>query len=52
MLDMPYFMENEKWYSYDFDKRMYVLTDEAPQEAKDSYTEYLKETDYMKKAGK
>ena len=42
MKDMPYFMNNENWYEFDFEKRMFVLTDEAPQEAKASYEEYIK----------
>lgn len=42
MIDMPYFMENDKWYYFDYDKKKYVLTDEAPPEAKESYNEYYK----------
>ena len=40
MMDMPYFMTNKRWYKFDFRKRKYVLTDEAPEEAKKSYKEY------------
>lgn len=40
-LDMPYFMENEEWYEYDFEKRMFVLTKKAPEKAKESYKEWL-----------
>lgn len=43
MVDMPYFMENEEWYEYDYSKRKYVLTDKAPQKAKESYKEFYKE---------
>ena len=43
MLDMPYFMENKSWYTYDVKKRCYVLTDKAPEKAKKSYKEYYKE---------
>lgn len=43
MLDMPYFMENKEWYKFDFEKRMYVLTDKAPKKAKESYEEYYKQ---------
>ena len=43
MLDMPYFMENEKWFYFDGKKRKFVLTKEAPSEAKKSYQEYYKE---------
>lgn len=39
---MPYFMNNEKWYEFDFEKRMFVLTDEAPDKAKESYKEFYK----------
>ena len=42
MQDMPYFMTNKKWYKFDFEKRMFVLTEHAPDEAKESYKEYLK----------
>lgn len=42
MIDRPYFMENRKWYRFDFNKRMYVLTDQASEKAKESYDEYLK----------
>lgn len=43
MLDMPYFMNDARWYEFDFDKRMFVLTDEAPKEAKDSYDKWENE---------
>lgn len=43
MLDMPYFMENEDWYEFDFLQRKYVLTDKAPEEAKESYKKYYEE---------
>ena len=37
MLDMPYFMENEEWYFFDGTKKVFVLTDKAPEKAKKSY---------------
>ena len=37
MVDMPYFMTKEKWYYFDYVKKKYVLTNEAPKKAKDSY---------------
>ena len=40
---MPYFMTNEDWYEFDFEKRIFVLTENAPEKAKESYEEYLKE---------
>ena len=43
MLDRPYFMENEEWYEFDFEKRQYILTDKAPDEAKKSYEEWLED---------
>ena len=46
MIDMPYFMKNEEWYYFDYNKRKYVLTDKAPDKAKRSYNEYYKELSY------
>lgn len=43
MRDMPYFMKEKKWFEFDFKKRIFVLTKEAPEEAKESYKKYLKE---------
>lgn len=43
MQDMPYFMNNEEWFEFDFDKRKFVLTDKATEKAKESYNEYLKQ---------
>ena len=43
MMDMPYFMNNKKWYEFDFEKRMFVLTEEAPKKAEESYRKYLEE---------
>lgn len=40
MLDRPYFMENKEWYRFDYDKREWVLTDKAPEDAKKSLEEY------------
>lgn len=41
MRDMPYFMEKDEWFRFDFEKRMYVLTDQATEKAKESYKEYV-----------
>lgn len=38
----PYFLTNKKWYYYDYDKLMYILTKEAPQKAIESYNEFYK----------
>lgn len=43
MRDMPYFMEDEKWYYFDFKERKYKLTDEAPEKARQSYKEFYEE---------
>lgn len=43
MLDMPYFMTNKEWYRFDYDKDTFVLTEKAPEKAKKSYEEYIKE---------
>ena len=40
---MPYFMTNEDWYEFDFEKRIFVLTEKAPEKTKESYEEYLKQ---------
>ena len=48
MLDMPYFMENEEWYEFDFDKRIFVLTEKAPKEAKESYEKFYNELEKEK----
>ena len=38
MQDMPYFMTNPDWFYFDGEK--YVLTDEAPEKAKESLKEF------------
>lgn len=43
---MPYFMTNDEWYYFDYQKRKYVLTDTAPEKAKDSYKEFYKEVEH------
>ena len=42
MMDMPYFLENEEWYTERLNNgcAVYTLTDKAPQKAIDSYKEY------------
>lgn len=42
MIDRPYFMEDKAWYTYDPEKRFFVLTEKAPEKAKESYKEYRK----------
>ena len=42
-LDEPYFLSNDRWCYFDVKKRKWMLTDEAPQKAIDSYKEYYKE---------
>lgn len=41
MLDMPYFMTDKTWYEYDFDNHKFILTSNAPEEAVESYQEYM-----------
>ena len=41
--DIPYFMENEEWYYYDYEKRKFVLTEKAPKKARQSYKEFYEE---------
>lgn len=48
MLDMPYFMENEDWYKFDFEKKIFVLTEKALKEAKKSYEEFYKQLNNAK----
>ena len=40
MKDRPYFMTDERWYKFDFKRRVFVLTEEAPEKAKKSYDEF------------
>jgi hypothetical protein len=39
-IDKPYFMNDPKWYYFDFKQKKYVLTDKAPEKAKESYEEF------------
>ena len=41
MQDMPYFMKEKKWYRFDFEKHIFVLTKFATDKAKESYSEYI-----------
>ena len=40
---MPYFMENDEWYYFDYQAKKYVLTEKAPKRARESYAEFYKE---------
>lgn len=42
MQDMPYFMNDEKWYFFDYEKRVFMLTEKAPKKAKESYDHFYK----------
>ena len=44
-LDKPLFMTNERWFRFDTNKGIYVLTKEATSEAKKSYDEFYKAMD-------
>lgn len=54
-LAMPYFLTNEKWYKKNpeyetfSDKPQFLLTDEAPPRAVDSYKKYLKDIQNLEK---
>ena len=41
MLDMPYFMTNKDWYYFDGER--FVLTAQAPEEAKESLEEFYRD---------
>lgn len=41
-IDQPYFLFETTWYDYDDELGIYILTDEAPQDAIDSYNEFYK----------
>lgn len=43
MVDMPHFMENAEWFYFDVEIGKFVLTDKAPEKAKQSYDEYYKD---------
>ena len=40
MQDKPYFMEKEEWFYFDGEK--FVLTDKAPEKAKESLEEFYR----------
>lgn len=42
IIDKPFFMSNKDWYQFDYKKKIYILTDEAPEKAKESYDEFYK----------
>lgn len=42
MFDMPFFMSNPKWFWFNADENRFVLNDEAPQKARDSFFEFYK----------
>lgn len=41
MLDMPYFMTDKSWYY--FDGKRFVLTEDAPEEAKESLKQFYED---------
>ena len=45
MLDMPYFMTNESWYYFDGEK--FVLTEEAPEKAKESLEQFYRDEEKL-----
>ena len=48
MVEIPYFMNNQEWFFYDYEKKKYILTSKASEKAKKSYEEFYKdvENDY------
>lgn len=38
--EIPYFMENKKWYYFDEKEFCYKLTNKAPKKAKESYVQF------------
>lgn len=36
----PYFLKNEEWFTYNFEKAEYELTDKAPPKAVESFKEF------------
>ena len=45
MIEMPYFMTDDSWYYFDGEK--YVLTDKAPEKAKQSLIDFYAESDVV-----
>lgn len=43
MLRRPYFLEDKDWYEYDEETEKFVLTENAPFKAVESYKQYLKD---------
>lgn len=46
---MPFFMTNKEWYYFDGEK--FVLTDEAPENAKESLEEFYKDEKELIESG-
>lgn len=38
--EKPYFMKNKNWFFFDYKKFKFVLTNDAPPEAVDSYNKF------------
>lgn len=47
MLDMPYFMTNKDWYFFDGER--FVLTESAPDKAKESLEQFYEDEKNMLK---
>ena len=41
-LEKPFFMSDPSWFEYDKDTYTYVLTPQAPEEAKKSFNDFYK----------
>lgn len=44
-VDEPYFMTNPDWFAFDIKSKRYVLTEDAPKEARASYKQFYEDLD-------
>ena len=40
LIEKPYFLTNKEWFKYDEKKKIYIITDKAPEKARKSYKEF------------
>lgn len=46
-VDEPYFMTNPDWFVFDIKSKRYVLTENAPKEARASYKQFYEDLNSM-----
>ena len=46
-VDEPYFMTNPDWFTFDIKSKRYVLTEDAPKEARASYKQFYEDLNSM-----